>query len=148
MPARRARVDELEREIERGIKRRHRRTEVARNLALVFCFLGIWAQSFFGRQALVESQRGGCERTSRAYLLNGGAWRQAAEARRMSGDDGVASQYDRRARAFEELSGVGVGRLRLSILEGRAASQPRYVAPEIVAVCVKRYPSPTIFGRE
>jgi hypothetical protein len=103
---------------------------VIRNLALVLCFVGIWAQSYFGRSTVVDLQRAGCQRGARSYLLNAGAWRDAAAARYQSGDDAIARRYDARADAFLRLAGVRV----------------RATPAEIRAVCVERYPHPSPFG--
>lgn len=56
-------------------------------LGLVIIVTAVFWQSYQGRQALIESQRGGCERGKKDRTQNARGWRTAEVARRESATD-------------------------------------------------------------
>lgn len=112
------------------IRKRARRT-----IAIAYACLGLMivltvGSAYSGRNALVQSQRAGCARSTLDRLDIAAFIRDAQAARLKVGDVEIARGYAKRAVRMERRAGVPPG------------SSEKAIA----AICEHRFPQPSIFG--
>jgi hypothetical protein len=86
--------------------RGHVRTLVALVVAVSALVFGSWLTAYSGRQALVDSQRAGCERSKLDRAANARGWRAAEAARTRDGNLNTATFYGHLAAELEMRSRI------------------------------------------